>query len=54
MVQPKDKRIPLLLTEAEAKAVDDWRYANKIASRNEALRMLIKMGLKTAEKSANA
>jgi hypothetical protein len=44
--QPKDKRVPLLLTEAEIQAVDDWRFANKIASRNEALRLLIKLALK--------
>ena len=40
-----NKRLPLLLTEAELKAVEEWRFANKIASRNEAVRMLIKLGL---------
>ena len=44
--QPKDKRVPLLLTEADIQAVDEWRFANKIASRNEALRLLIKLALK--------
>jgi hypothetical protein len=51
-----NKRLPLLLTEAELKAVDEWRFANKIASRNEAVRLLIKRGLKAevqqAEESA--
>jgi len=45
-----NKRLPLLLTEAELKAVEEWRFANKISSRNEAVRMLIKLGLKAAEK----
>jgi metal-responsive CopG/Arc/MetJ family transcriptional regulator len=51
-MQPKDRRLPLLLTEAELKAVDEWRFANKIPSRNEAVRMLIKLGLKTEAQQA--
>jgi len=34
------------------KAVDEWRFANKIPSRNEAVRMLIKLGLKTEAQQA--
>jgi len=49
--QPKEKRVPLLLTVAQIQAVDEWRFANKIASRNEALRLLIELALKVeAEK----
>jgi hypothetical protein len=45
IMEPKDRRLPLLLTETELKDIDEWRFANKIASRNEAVRILIKLGL---------
>ena len=48
----KVKRVPLLLDDEEIKAVDDWRSANKITSRNEALRLLIKLALKTEGEKA--
>jgi hypothetical protein len=47
----KDKRVPLMMTEAELKAVDDWAFERRIRSRGEALRQLIALGLK-ASKSA--
>jgi len=54
MTQPKNQRVPLLLTEDELKAVDEFRFARKIASRNEALRLLLKLGLKAAGKEQSA
>lgn len=42
---PKDERLQLLLTKEEREAIEEWRYANKIPSRNEAIRRLIKKGL---------
>ena len=54
MEQPKNQRIALLLAEDEVKAVDEWRFANKIASRNEAIRQLVALGLKSAGKEKGA
>jgi hypothetical protein len=42
----KTERIQLLMTAAEAKAIDDWSFANRIRSRSEAIRQLIELGLK--------
>lgn len=53
MAQKKTRRIPLLLEEDEMQAVDGWRFANKIASRNEAVRLLLKIALQ-AEKEKRA
>ena len=43
--EPKDVRLPFLVTASEAKAIDEWRYKNKIPSRAEAMRLLINRGL---------
>jgi hypothetical protein len=43
---PKDVRLPLMVTQDEAKAIDDWRFDNRIATRAEAIRQLIARGLR--------
>lgn len=43
--EPKDVRLPFMVTASEAKAIDEWRYRNKIPSRAEAMRLLINRGL---------
>ncbi len=43
--EPKDVRLPFMVTASEAKAIDEWRYQNKIPSRAEAMRLLINRGL---------
>jgi metal-responsive CopG/Arc/MetJ family transcriptional regulator len=42
---PKDQRIPVMMTAEEVKAIDDWRFANRVSSRGEAIRQLIQAGL---------
>lgn len=37
---PRDKRVPIMMTEAELAAIDDWRFDNRIATRAEAIRRL--------------
>jgi len=44
--EPKDVRLPIMVTATEAKAIDDWRFENRIATRAEAIRQLIALGLK--------
>ena len=48
--EPKDKRIPFVMTASELKAVEDWRFARRISSRGEAIRQLVALGLKASEK----
>lgn len=43
--EPKDVRLPLMVTRSEAAAIDDWRFENRIPTRAEAIRMLIQRGL---------
>lgn len=45
--EPKDVRLPIMVTATEAKAIDDWRFENRVATRAEAIRQLIALGLKT-------
>ena len=42
---PKDIRLPLMVSRPEADAIDDWRFANRIRTRAEAVRLLIRRGL---------
>lgn len=41
----KENRIHILMSDAELEALDEWRFANKIASRGEAIRRLIHRGI---------
>jgi hypothetical protein len=45
--EPKDVRLPIMVTQQEAAAIDDWRFANRVSTRAEAIRQLIALGLKT-------
>ena len=45
MEDRKTERVHVPMTKAELKAVEDWRYANRIPSRAEAIRELIRRGL---------
>lgn len=44
--EPKDVRLPVMVTRSEAKAIDDWRFENRVPTRAEAIRLLIAAGLK--------
>lgn len=44
--EPKDVRLPVMVTRSEAEAIDAWRFANHIGSRAEAIRLLIAEGIK--------
>ncbi|WHS33225.1 hypothetical protein QLQ09_23500 [Brucella sp. NM4] len=47
--EPKDVRLPFMVTASEAKVIDEWRYRNHIPSRAEAMRLLINRGIKWDE-----
>jgi metal-responsive CopG/Arc/MetJ family transcriptional regulator len=47
--EPKDQRVPVMMSVSELKALDDWAFEQRIRSRGEAIRQLIELGLKTAK-----
>ncbi|MHA6731410.1 hypothetical protein [Devosia sp. A369] len=42
---PRENRIPIMMSNEELTAIDDWRFANRVATRSEAVRRLCKIGL---------
>lgn len=44
--EPKDVRLPLMVSQSELEAIDAWRFAEHMPSRAEAIRRLIELGLK--------
>lgn len=47
-MEKKDVRVPIVMSQAEVDALDEWRAANKIWSRGDAIRRLIAEGVKPA------
>lgn len=45
MVEPRDRRIPIMFSEEELQDIDDWRLGNGIATRADAVRRLCKIAL---------
>jgi hypothetical protein len=43
--EPKDVRLPIMVSRSEAEAIDEFRFQNRISTRAEAIRRLIKLGL---------
>ena len=41
----KDQRVPIMMSEDELKAIDDWRFGNRMGSRGEAIRRLCHIGM---------
>jgi CheY-like chemotaxis protein len=41
----KDQRVPIMMSEDELKAIDDWRFECRIGSRGDAIRRLCRMAL---------
>jgi metal-responsive CopG/Arc/MetJ family transcriptional regulator len=49
MTEPRDQRVPIMLTATELRILDDWRrHQTDLPSRSEAIRRLIEAGLKAA------
>lgn len=48
--ESESKRLQMVITEDELSAIDDWRFANRIASRSDAIRRLCKIGLESEAK----
>ncbi len=43
MVKPRENRVPIMLSDEELEAIDDWQHENRIATRSEAIRRLCKL-----------
>lgn len=41
----RGERLQIMLTEAEVKALDDWRFSRRMPSRAAAVRELLRLGL---------
>jgi hypothetical protein len=41
------ERLQVMLSPAELKAIDDWRFRRRMPSRASAIRELLRLGLKT-------
>lgn len=41
----KTQRLNLFVSPDEMKAIDDWRFANRVSSLSEAVRRLCKIGM---------
>lgn len=42
---PRENRVPIMMSEEELAAIDDWRFANRVATRSDAVRRLCQIGL---------
>jgi hypothetical protein len=40
--EPLDQRVPVMMSKAEVDAIDTWRFANRVASRAQAIRLMCK------------
>ena len=43
--KPRDNRIPIMMSDQELSSIDDWRFANRVATRADAVRRLFQVGL---------
>jgi hypothetical protein len=50
----KDQRVIIPMSAAMVEAIDDWRFANRIPTRAEAIRRLLELGLDAAPKQATS
>ena len=42
----ESKRLQMVITEDELKAVEDWRFKNRVQSKSDAIRRLVQIGLR--------
>lgn len=45
MVKPRENRVPIMMSDEELEAIDEWRHENRIATRSEAVRRLVQIGM---------
>jgi hypothetical protein len=43
--KPRENRVPIMMSDEELTAIDDWRYRNRVATRSDAVRRLCQIGI---------
>lgn len=43
--RPRENRVPIMMSDEELQAIDDWRFANRVATRSDAIRRLCGLAL---------
>lgn len=51
--EPRQNRIPFMMSDAELAAIDEWRFENRIGTRAEAIRRLCQIGLGLHKEAAS-
>ena len=54
MSQRLTERVHILMSQAEVRAIDDWRFPQRVDSRGEAIRRLVDRGLQTPGRAPTA
>jgi len=49
MTGNRDTRLQIMLDSSELKAIDDWRFEQRMPSRAAAVRQLLRLGMKAAK-----
>ena len=47
--QPRENRVPIMMSDEELKQIDDWRFTNRIATRSDAVRRLAQIALRVEQ-----
>lgn len=50
----REHRVPIMLSDPEISAIDDWRFANRMGSRSSAIRRLCRIALESAKPQGQA
>ena len=48
---PRENRIPIMMSDEEVTAIDDWRFAHRVATRSDAVRRLAQIALAFDDKA---
>lgn len=43
--KPRENRVPIMMSDDELQAIDDWRFENRVATRSDAVRRLCQIGI---------
>lgn len=49
--KPRENRVPIMMSDDELSMIDDWRFANRVATRSDAVRRLVQIALRFDEAS---
>lgn len=50
----REHRFPVMLNDDEIRAIDDWRFANRVGTRAGAIRRLVQIALESRAETEDA